>query len=162
MDPHRVIVTIKNYASQKGLSSLIHDDILNKEHLFEVKGPMGKGLQINSTGTHVAYAAGTGVLVFIDLIAHLILCLIAEYGDHNILDKATRKVNINDFKLVLYTSFTDKEEAICLPLIEGLTSLCEKYKRTDIFEHYPRISRDAKGAGRWNDRFFFDQFKRYL
>lgn len=33
---------------------------------------MGKGLGIHSKGIHVAFAAGTGVLVFIDLVAHLI------------------------------------------------------------------------------------------
>jgi len=33
---------------------------------------MGKGLQIKSEGTHIAYTAGTGCLVFLDLIAHLI------------------------------------------------------------------------------------------
>lgn len=33
---------------------------------------MGRGLGIQSTGTHVGFAAGTGCLVFIDLVAHLI------------------------------------------------------------------------------------------
>ena len=38
-------------------------------------GPLGKGLGISSTtkGTHFAFSAGTGVLVFIDLIARMIL-----------------------------------------------------------------------------------------
>jgi hypothetical protein len=36
---------------------------------------MGKGLMLNqySKGLHIAFAAGTGVLVFIDLVARLIL-----------------------------------------------------------------------------------------
>ena len=45
---------------------------------------MGKGLGIHSKGIHVAFAAGTGVLVFIDLVAHLIrknLNLISEDED---------------------------------------------------------------------------------
>ena len=33
---------------------------------------MGKGLQIREGGTHIAFAAGTGCLVFLDLVAHLI------------------------------------------------------------------------------------------
>jgi len=33
---------------------------------------MGKGLMIGNSGTHVAFSAGTGSLVFIDLVAHLI------------------------------------------------------------------------------------------
>ena len=34
---------------------------------------MGLGLCINNRGRHIAFAAGTGVLVFLDLIGHLIL-----------------------------------------------------------------------------------------
>jgi hypothetical protein len=33
---------------------------------------MGKGLDLQGYGTYVAFAAGTGCLVFMDLIAHLI------------------------------------------------------------------------------------------
>ena len=33
---------------------------------------MGKGLDIKSEGTHIAFSAGTGCLVFVDLVAHLI------------------------------------------------------------------------------------------
>jgi len=34
---------------------------------------MGRGLQLKPTGLHVAFCAGTGVLVFLDLVAHLLL-----------------------------------------------------------------------------------------
>ena len=34
---------------------------------------MGKGLCIEESGVHVAFCAGTGVLVFLDLIAHLLM-----------------------------------------------------------------------------------------
>ena len=33
---------------------------------------MGKGLELEREGIHIAYTAGTGVLVFVDLVAHLI------------------------------------------------------------------------------------------
>ena len=33
---------------------------------------MGKGLDIQPDGTHIAYTAGTGILVFVDLVAHLV------------------------------------------------------------------------------------------
>ena len=38
-------------------------------------GPLGKGLGIHpeTTGTHFAYSAGTGILVFIDLVSRMIL-----------------------------------------------------------------------------------------
>lgn len=41
--------------------------------IFNVKGPMGKGLCIEPSGVHVAFCAGTGVLVFLDLVSHLLL-----------------------------------------------------------------------------------------
>ena len=41
--------------------------------VFNIKGPMGKGLCIEESGVHVAFCAGTGVLVFLDLISHMLL-----------------------------------------------------------------------------------------
>ena len=41
--------------------------------VFNVKGPMGKGLCIEPSGVHVAFCAGTGVLVFLDLVSHMLL-----------------------------------------------------------------------------------------
>ena len=41
--------------------------------LFYIKGPMGKGLCMEESGCHVAFCAGTGVLVFLDLLSHLLL-----------------------------------------------------------------------------------------
>ena len=40
---------------------------------LEVSGPFGKGLQVESEGIHVAFAAGTGVLPFMDLVAQIAL-----------------------------------------------------------------------------------------
>jgi hypothetical protein len=37
---------------------------------------MGLGMGFNNHGKYVAFAAGTGILVFMDLIAHLILRLL--------------------------------------------------------------------------------------
>jgi len=34
---------------------------------------MGSGLACSQTGKHVAYTAGTGVLVFLDLVAYLVI-----------------------------------------------------------------------------------------
>ena len=47
---------------------------------------MGKGLNPSSEGgKHVAYAAGTGVLVYVDLIGHLILKEVAAQGGPDVL-----------------------------------------------------------------------------
>ena len=58
---------IKNYDNPKGLSSKIH----GAASRFEVKGPMGPGLRPHIQGDHIAFAAGTGVLCFVDLVAEI-------------------------------------------------------------------------------------------
>ena len=39
---------------------------------LKIMGPMGTGLCPNHSGIHVAFSAGTGVLIFMDLVAYLI------------------------------------------------------------------------------------------
>lgn len=48
-------------------------DRLPTDNAYFVKGPMGKGLRLQPSGTHVAFCAGTGVLVFLDLVACLLI-----------------------------------------------------------------------------------------
>lgn len=45
---------------------------------------MGLGLEIKPRGKHIAFAAGTGILVFLDLVAHLILKIISKSRGPNI------------------------------------------------------------------------------
>ena len=67
-------MTIKNYEQPKGISPRFFDETLNSE-TYEVQGSMGKGLGLSSdsTGVHMAFTAGTGVLVLIDLVARIFL-----------------------------------------------------------------------------------------
>lgn len=60
---------------------------VNCQQVFQVKGPMGQGLQVNPRGKHIAFTAGTGVLPFMDLIAHLILKLAEKEGASPILSE---------------------------------------------------------------------------
>lgn len=43
-----------------------------QEERYEVKALLGKGLNLQKDGVHVAFTGGTGILVFIDLIALMI------------------------------------------------------------------------------------------
>ena len=63
--------------------------------------------------------AGTGILVFMDLIAYLVkrICNQVEDNLEQLMDE-------EKFKFVLYASFPNKDEAIGLPLYEGLDKLC--------------------------------------
>lgn len=49
------------------------DGLVSADQFFYIKGPMGKGLQLEHTGVHVAFCAGTGALVFLDLVAALLM-----------------------------------------------------------------------------------------
>ena len=71
-DVNYLSFTIKNYNKSGGLSKSIHENKENESVLYKIKGPMGKGLKVEKTGTHIAFTAGTGVLLFLDLVAHLI------------------------------------------------------------------------------------------
>lgn len=63
---------IKNYRHPKGLSAEIHKENQGTNARFEIKGPMGHGLKAKKSGVHVVFAAGTGVLCFVDLVAAMI------------------------------------------------------------------------------------------
>ena len=56
---------------EKVIDSIFEDE--DMYDIFNVKGPMGKGLCIEPSGVHVAFCAGTGVLVFLDLVSHMLL-----------------------------------------------------------------------------------------
>jgi len=67
------------------------------EEMFNIKGPMGRGLEIKPHGLHVAFCAGTGSLVFIDLVAHLLM--------RNIFQSKMQKDNVDPQFLKLKDDF---------------------------------------------------------
>lgn len=115
---------------------------------------MGKGLDILPTGTHIAFTAGTGCLVFVDLVAHLIRKNLNLLSD----DEDTQ-LSRNDFKFVFYCSFRDRESAIALELLEGLHNLS---KKTDMnnFEFHVRFSNEPQNP-RWDRLWIVNQLKLY-
>lgn len=90
-------MTVKNYGKTGGLSTILHG---SNDEVYEIQGPMGKGLDIEKTGTHIAFTAGTGLLIFIDLVAHLVRknCGLLTPAEDKMLD-------LKYFKFVLFSSF---------------------------------------------------------
>lgn len=84
-------MTIKNYHDFKGLSTHICNNNCTGVKV-EIEGPCGLGLGIQPQGRHVAFAAGTGILVFIDLVAHLIIRLIGLRANF-----AEPKIDLDNF-----------------------------------------------------------------
>jgi len=66
-----ISLTAKDYKSKTGVATAMHES--SKDSKFVIKGPMGKGCNLENKGTYVAFAAGTGALVYLDLVARLIL-----------------------------------------------------------------------------------------
>ena len=73
---NQITFCVKNYRQPKGLSTKIH----NATARFEVKGPMGFGLLPKATGHQLVFAAGTGVLCFVDLVAELSRLNVGQVG----------------------------------------------------------------------------------
>jgi hypothetical protein len=64
---------------------------------------MGKGLGVKHEGVHIAFTGGTGTLVFVDLVAHLIrknLGLLKE--------NEKDMISESNFKFVFYVSFPNR------------------------------------------------------
>ena len=141
-------LTIKEYNTVNGLSKNIANN--SDKKCFRVSGPMGKGLQPASSGVHVAFAAGTGVLVFVDLVAYLVRQKLeikaADEGEDSELG--------DDFKLVLFASFANEAEAIALDFLQAASEALG-----DRFELRLRLGDGAREAetARWDAKFLDEE-----
>mmetsp|Transcript_72594 Transcript_72594/g.100651 ORF Transcript_72594/g.100651 Transcript_72594/m.100651 type:complete len:209 (+) Transcript_72594:1897-2523(+) len=151
----RTVFTIKNYNNELGLSQQF---FLNPSpSFFEVKGPLGKGLELNeeSHGLHVVFAGGTGLLCFIDLVAHVAL------KNLGLLDKIPGAQKLpDDFKLILYASFRNRMDSVCLELCEALRDLTN-HMGVGNFELKVRLSNEKATGPRWDDKFITEQMKSF-
>jgi hypothetical protein len=115
--------------------------------LFEVKGPLGRGLMVKSTGVHVVFAAGTGVLCFVDLVAQLALAIMEL---DTIVMQGETLLDLNDFKLVFYCSFKDRSDAMALELLYALSDFCMQLDTKINFELYVRLSKEGINTQKWD------------
>lgn len=146
-DENQICMCIKNYNSWAGLSLKFFD---NQHEDFEVKGPMGKSLGIETTGTYLAFAGGTGILPFMDFIAQL---AIANLGLNDLLSqKQSESIDAKKFKLRMFISFHSRHESIGLELMTALEQY-SKAKGLNNFELYQRFSKEKVNPSRWNADF---------
>ena len=66
-------VTFKDYQTKTGVSRRMGNQSPDTQPVWFAKGPMGMGLQINKNGHNIAFTGGTGILVFLDIVAMLLL-----------------------------------------------------------------------------------------
>jgi len=82
----------------------------------------------------MVFAAGTGILCFADIVAHL------AYKNMGVLDKIEGAQKLpDDFKLVLYVSFRSQQESCCLEMCEALKNMNQALGK-DNFELHVRLS----------------------
>jgi len=134
--------TIKNYNQPKGVSFRPYDDPAMLSE-FELQGPVGRGLDPNMNATNIAFAAGTGTITFMDVVAAL--------ARHNLGIGEPLKMGA-DFKFVLYASFQQRADSLGMELCEALDQYC-KDKGIRNFEFVPRLSKEGVNAERWNEKF---------
>lgn len=142
-DTDSAMFTIKNYNSATGLSFRFTE---RQDAEFEVKGPMGKGLQMKPTGVHMAFAAGTGILCFMDLVAFIANTVMQTI---NSIDSSSDRLDQDHFRFILYVSFPSRQASVGLELCEALNTYCN---RTGLitFELYTRLSQEKVNPARWD------------
>ena len=103
----------------------IYEDLEDAE-VFRIKGPLGRGLQIEQGGVHVAFCGGTGLLVFIDLVAHLIFrnSILATNRVKNVPD-ALKQLD-HSFIFLLFVSVPTMDYICGLDLCEALVKVNRK------------------------------------
>ena len=104
----RLFLTVRNYATEHGLSTIIHKHSkakIKNMAAFKVIGPMGLGLGFNKQGYYAAVATGTGVLPFLDLVALMVRQKLAQVDEDDRLS--------DDFKFeLLYITRQGEEIAL--------------------------------------------------
>ena len=94
----------------------------------------------------MAFTAGTGILVFMDLVMRIYLTLLGALPKEQMLHP--------EFRFVLYASFQNKDEASGLELAEKLNDICLQfgYNNFELFMRMNGKNRVGKPQ-RWNDKF---------
>lgn len=119
---------------------------------------MGKGLQIQPSGVHVAFCAGTGALVFLDLVSHLLLKNCFE-SDGKKLPVEMANLYQSGFSFHLYVSFQDRDQAIGLEVIEKLEQVNQKLGLSN-FKAVVRLSvTDGPKLPRWTPAYVESELK---
>jgi hypothetical protein len=98
-----------------GMSARIFESSAKKDGAqFMIKGPMGKSLGVKRSGQHIAFAAGTGTITFMDLSAYVARFIMGE------MEESEAKQIDDDFKFTYYVTYFDEEQSCGLRLLRAL------------------------------------------
>ena len=100
---------------------------------------------------HVVFVGGTGILVFLDLIAYMLRKAIAEDHPDRPMFKGERFDDLApDFELIMYATFPRRADAIALDLCEGAARITTMKGRQGGFQFIPTYTRER--GERLNER----------
>jgi ferredoxin-NADP reductase len=112
-------------------------------------------------GLYFVFAAGTGIIPFLDLIAFTLRYAVYKISrnhfnktdnvvlypeENNLFDEMVS----NDFQLHVYATFANRKSAIFVDVCEQLLQLDQKYN-LNIFKFHLKIS--SEGREKWNEEF---------
>lgn len=144
-------MSVKNYNLKEGMSIKLFDSPTNN-HIYQIKGPMGRGLGLtkDTKGQFQAYSAGTGIFVFLDLVARIGLQQMNLLPEDQCLHP--------DFKLNLYASFESRENAYALEMLENIRDLVEQ-NNSECFKLKLRFSNEK--SPRWDKHFIDEEIREH-
>jgi len=115
-------LTLKAYFEAKGFSAKMFESWAAKENgEWYCKGPMGKSLGVRKSGTHLAFAAGTGTITFMDLSAYVARLVMNE------MDEKERGEIDENFRFEYYVTYFDEKQACGLEMLRLLDALQSKH-----------------------------------
>jgi predicted ferric reductase len=118
---------------------------------------MGKGLAPATTGIHLAFAAGTGNLCFVDMLAHISLSVLGLLTKE---DNIAGSIDPANFQMHLYASFPSKAEAVAYELCESLHNYCSR-NNMKTFTLHPRLSKERVNPARWDEKWIEKTLRSY-
>lgn len=162
---------IKKYNYHNALSGHIHSFDVNTQTDLIIRGPIGPGLNLfyNALrGTNIIFAAGTGIIPFIDMIAFAVryMTYVISKKEHkerenyilkkekSIFNKISGNMMNPPFRICLFYTNNSYGSSLYMDVIEGLLALDKKYKM-NMFRLYTRYS----GGDRWDSKFIQDNLK---
>jgi len=105
----------------------------------------------------VAFCAGTGALVFLDLVSHLLIKNCFEADGKIIPEEMT--LYESGFCFHLYVAFQDRESAIGLQVIEALERVNKRFglKNFKAVVRLSKIEGSAKDLPRWTPKYIKEE-----
>lgn len=101
---------------------------------------MGKSLGVRKYGQHIAFAAGTGAITFMDLSAYVARFVMGEMEE-----KESSQI-ADDFKFTYYVTYFNEEQSCGLRMLRLLNELHSKH-----FELVVRLS--SQKSARWDQKY---------